>query len=370
MLRRIANLIQKEIIQVSRDRVLIAVLILGPAMQLFLLAWNTGKGVTNLPLAVLDLDHSAASRAIVVALDNTKELRLIGYAQDIDALSYLIEAGDADVGVAIPAGFERDLGVAGRPSSVQVIASGANTIAGKTGLASAERAIGETAANLAAAAGAGGPSVDLRMDVRYNPTFDTRNYTIPAMIGLIVFQLTLILASLGLTRERETGTLEQLIIMPYRRIEIIAGKAVAPLAIALVDFALMLAIAVFVFEVPMRGSVGLLFALTALFMSAEIGWGLILSTVARTQQQAVLFVFVQAIFDMTFSGFLVPVESLPRLLGVVSNVVPLSHYLVMIRGVMLKGAGLAELAPEIVALGVLTLVIGMLAVLGLGRRID
>lgn len=367
---RIANLIQKEVLQVGRDRVLIAVLILGPALQLSLLAWNTGRGVTNLPLAVLDQDHTAISRSIITALDSTKELFLSAYASDAAQLSDWLAGGDAEIGVTIPAGFERDLrGGKGDPQ-LQVIAVGANTISGKVALGAAQRAVGIAIAGILAPAGLPDPAIDLRVDVRYNPALDTRNYTLPAMIGLIVFELTLILASLGLTRERETGTLEQLIIMPFRRFEIVAGKAVAPLIIALADFGLMLVIATRVFGVPLRGSLALLFGLTALFMLAEIGWGLLLSTLARTQQQAVLFVFVQAIFDMTFSGFLVPVENLPPALGVFSNIIPLRHYLVIIRTIMLKGAALDTLLPEAAILALLAAGIWAIAVMNLGRRID
>jgi len=370
MLYRLATLIQKEIAQISRDRLLIAVLILGPALQLSLLAWNTGRGITNLPLLVVDQDNSATSRSLVMALDNTKELYLSGYAASIEELTQRVDANEAEVGVIIPPGFERDLLAYTRMPQAHIVASGANNIAGRVGLAAAERAIAASITQQLAPAANATPVIDLRLDVRYNPALNSRHYTIPAMIGLIVFELSLVLASLGLTRERETGTLEQLLVMPFQRIEIAAGKAVAPLVITLADFALMLVIAMQVFGVPMRGSFALLFGLTALFMLAEIGWGLLISTVARTQQQAVLFVFVQAIFDMTFSGFLVPAENLPPALGAVSNFIPLRHYLTIIRGIMLKGATLEMLAPEVLALAGLTIVIGAMAIVNLGRRID
>ncbi len=370
MLYRLVNLIHKEILQISRDWLLIGVLILGPALQLSLLAWNTGRGITNLPLLVVDQDHSAASRNLIIALDNTKELYLSGYAASIEDLTRRVDANEAEIGVIIPPGFARELPAYARAPQVHIVASGGNSIAGRVGLATAERAIATAIAQTLSPAGTAAPVIDLRLDVRYNPALNSRHYTIPAMIGLIVFELSLVLASLGLTRERETGTLEQLLIMPLQRIEIVIGKAVAPLVITLADFALMLVIAMQVFGTPMRGSFGLLFGLTALFMLAEIGWGLLISTVARTQQQAVLFVFVEAIFDMTFSGFLVPAENLPPALSVVSNFIPLRHYLTIIRGIMLKGATLEMLAPEALALAGLTLVIGAIAMLNLGRRID
>ena len=368
MVYRIANLIVKELIQISRDRLLIAVLIIAPVLQLSLLAWSTGRNVADLPLAVLDMDHSAASRAIALALDNRKELALRYYAADMAQLTQWLNEGDADVGVIIPPNFERDLGsITGGPE-IQVIAGAANHVASGSGLSAASQAI---TAWLAGRGAAARPTiVDLRADVRFNPTLDTRQYTIPAMIGMVLFELSLLLASLGLTREREIGTLEQLIIMPFRRIEIIIGKAIPPLVVALADFPLMLLIGIGVFGVPMRGSLGLLVALSGLFIIAEISWGLVLSTLARTQQQAVLFVFVEAITDITFSGFLVPVQNLPWFINIFSNVVPLRHYLVIIRSIMLKGATLDVLWPQALALVALAIVIGSVAVFNLGRRLD
>jgi ABC-2 type transport system permease protein len=368
MFYRIANLIYKELIQVSRDWLLIVVLIVAPVLQLSLLAWSTGRSVTDLPLAMLDMDHSAASRAIALELDNRKELALRYYATDMAQLTQWLDDGDADVGVIIPPHFERDLGSSTGGPEIQVIAGAANYIASGSGLSAAQQAISAYLDGRQASISAS--NVDLRTDIRYNPTLDSRQFTLPAMIGMVIFELTLLLAALGLAREREIGTLEQLIIMPFRRIEIIIGKAIPPLLIALADFPLMLFIAVLVFGTPMRGSLVLLVALTALFMTAEISWGLVLSTLARNQQQAMLFVFVEAITDITFSGFLVPVQNLPWFINIFSNVVPLRHYLVIIRSVMLKGATLDVLWPQVLALGALAIVIGAVAMFNLGRRLD
>ncbi len=368
MIYRIANLIQKELIQVVRDWLMIVVLVVGPVLQLSLLAWATGKGVANLPLAVLDMDHSATSRGLALALANTKELALRYYPADLAHLDQLIESGDANIGVIIPPQFESDLATTVRKPEVMVIGGAVNNIANSTGLAAAEQAINDYLSRQVAPSTV--KAVDLRVDVQYNPTMNSRLYTIPAMIGLIVFELCLMLASLGLTREREIGTLEQLLIMPFQRIELIIGKAVPPFLLTMADFPLMLLVATQVFGTPLRGSLVLLFILTALFMAAEVGWGLLLSTMARTQQQAVLFVFVQAIVDLTLSGFLVPVENLPQAIDIISNVVPLRHYLVIIRSIMLKGATLSALWPHVLALAVLTIVIGTVAVFNLGRRFD
>ena len=213
-------------------------------------------------------------------------------------------------------------------------------------------------------------TIDVRSNILFNPTLDIRQYTIPAMLGMIVYEMTLLLASLGLTREREIGTMEQLMIMPFRRIEIVIGKSIPPLAVTLLNYPLMLFVAHHVFGTPMRGSMVLLVALTTLFMICEVGWGLLLSSIARTQQQAVLFVFMQAVIDVSLSGYLVPVENMPQVLSIVSNVVPLRHFFVIIRGIMLKGATLDVLMPQVLILGALAIVIGVVAVLNLGRRVD
>ena len=368
MFFRIANLIYKELIQVSRDRLLLIVLLLTPVLQLSLLAFSTGRSVAGLRVTMLDMDHRAVSRAIGQELAHKKELTLQNYADDMAQLTRLLNDGDADIGVVIPPGFERDLNSTYRTPEIQVIAGATSNVASGTGLAAAQQAISVYLATYHAHSAA--PTIDVRTEVLFNPSLDIRQYTIPAMIGMIVFEVTLLLASLGLTREREIGTMEQLMIMPFKRIEIVIGKAIPPLVIALADFPLMLFVAINVFGTPMRGSMALLFALTTLFMICEVGWGLLLSTVARTQQQSVLFVFVQAITDITFSGFLVPVDNLPPAINILSNLAPLRHYLVIIRGIMLKGATLDVLMPQVLALSALAIVIGALAVLNLGRRVD
>jgi ABC-2 type transport system permease protein len=368
MFQRILNLIYKELLQFSRDRLMLGFVIIGPILQLALMGFATGKAIQNLPLAVLDMDHSATSRAVAHTLDATKELTLSDYPEDMTDLTRLIQDGDIDVGVVIPPNFERDLNSAYRTPQIQVIAGTTNNNANVTGMSAAEGAISTYLNGRKASVTT--QLVDLRYDVRFNPTFDTRQYTIPAMTGMIIFELTLLLASSGLSREREIGTLEQLIIMPFQRIEIIIGKAIPPVLITLADFPIMLAIAVLVFDTPMRGSALLLTALTILFMCAEVSWGLTLSTLARTQQQSILFVFVQAIVDVSFSGFLVPVEYMPAGASLISNLVPMRHYLIIIRGIMLKGATLDALWPQVLALIALTIAMGALARLNLGRHFD
>jgi ABC-2 type transport system permease protein len=204
------------------------------------------------------------------------------------------------------------------------------------------------------------PTIELRADVQYNVSLTSRAFTISAQVGFIVYQVALTVASVGLARERELGTLEVLIVMPLRRLELIAGKAIPAVLVAAVNFGLMLGVVVHGLGIPMRGSLGLLVGLTVLFSVAEVSYGLLISSVAGTQQQAILFVFVLAMLDMAFSGYLVRVENLPPVLRMVSRLVPLSHYLAIVRGIMLKGAGIGALWPHGLAIagaGILVMVV-------------
>jgi ABC-2 type transport system permease protein len=372
MLDRVFNLVRKEFLQISRDRVLIAFIVLAPVMQLSLLAQATSQGVRDRPLAVLDRDQSHLSRRLVAQLQNTETLVLCCLAADAREVQSLLDTGEAELAVIIPVGFSEDVLEPHTDAHVQLLADGSNNITAISVLGAAEGAIGRLASEIAAESGLGGhrPRVDLRATIRFNPELNARFFTIPAQVGFILYQVTLAVAAVGLAREREVGTLEQLIIAPLRRREIIIGKAMAPLLVGCIDFGLLLAIAVLVFDVPMRGSLLLLFALTVLFITAETAWGLVISTVARTQQQAVLIVFVQAMLDMTFSGYLVPVKNLPWALRVVSNLVPMRHYLAVIRNIMLKGATINALWTHVLALAGLGIALTTMAALNLSRSLD
>jgi ABC-2 type transport system permease protein len=199
---------------------------------------------------------------------------------------------------------------------------------------------------------------------------DFQDFSIPAQLGFITYQITLAVAALGLARERELGTLEQLMVTPLRGFELTLGKGIPAAAVGSLNFALLFIISLTVFQVPMNGSLALLAALTLLFVAAIVGWGLVLSAISRTQQQAILFVFILAMVEITFSGFMVPVENMPPFLQVISRLAPLQHYLIIIRGIMLKGAGLEELWSQTMALAVLAVVTGLASLRIIARRLE
>ncbi len=368
MFNRIGNLAAKEIIQLTRDWAMLVLIILGPTLELVLLAQAVGHGVRQLPVVVVDQDHSAMTRQLVAALDNTEELNVVATLDSPARVPDWLERSNAQLAVILPDGLEADLAAARSPQ-VQLIADGTNSIAGSTALSAATGAVNAYLARRAAGP-AGGPLIDLRAQVRYNPTLNVRFFAVTAQLGFIVYQVALIVAALGLTRERELGTLEQLLVTPMRRLELIAGKAVPAIVVAALDFVIMYALVVRGFGVPMRGSFGLLVGVSLLFIVAEIGWGLTISALSQTQQQAVLMVFVLALVDVSFSGYIVAIDQMPPLLQALAQFFPLQHYLVVIRGVMLKGAGLAAVWREVGTLVALGLASNAVALISLRGRLD
>jgi ABC-2 type transport system permease protein len=356
LLSRIWHIVIKELIQFSRDRLLTTFLFTFPVMQLVLLAQATGSDVANLPTGILDQDNSRTSHGLAQALDNTQELALFYLPRGEDEMKQLLDSGGANLAVVIPPGFERDLLDRNASPQVQVIADGSNSFAGSAGLRAAEGAINSYLVRQLTAAGLSSP-LDLRVTVRFNQSLDSRQYAIPAQLAFIVYEVTLAVAALTLARERELGTLEQLSVAPLRRFELLTGKAIPSAIIGLVDFTIMAFVVVGMYRIPMRGSWELLFSLSALFIAAEVSWGMMISAISRTQQQAVLFVFLQAVTELVLSGYLVPVERLPIGLRVISIFSPIRHYMIILRSIMLKGADLTTLWPE--ALALLGLGIGM-----------
>jgi ABC-2 type transport system permease protein len=307
----------------------------------------------------------------VTNLDITEELGVGFLVDSPDEVHQMLDEGKARLAVVIPAGFGEGLVGANAAQSIQVIADATNTMAASVSMSAASGVANRFSADLAGTYGWVVPEfIDFRTNVRFNPTMDVRAFSIPAQLGFITYQVTLAVASLGLARERELGTLEQLMVTPLRRFELTLGKGMPAGTIGAVNYAVMLVIGLAVFQVPMNGSFLLLGALTLLFVTAVVSWGLVISALSRTQQQAILFVFIQAMVDMTFSGFLVPVKNMPPVLQAISRFVPLQHYLTIVRSIMLKGAGLDELWPQVAALILLSMGMSILALRVVARRLD
>jgi ABC-2 type transport system permease protein len=345
-----------------------------PVIQLVLMAQSTGSRVSDLCAAVLDLDRSAASRQLVTALDTMQEMNVCYFSTTLADTHHLLDQGEVSLVVVIPNDFAADIADVSRTPSVQFITDASSSIPARYALSAAQGAVSAFVADLVRETGFFPKNpvsvIDFRTTIRFNPELNVRFVSISAQLGFIVYQVTLVVASVGLARERELGTLEQLLVVPLRRIELVIGKAIPALLIGMVNFLIILAVAILGFGLPMRGSWPLFFVLTLLFIAVEIGYGIFISGVARTQQQAVLFVFVLAIVDMTFSGYMVRVKNLPPALQAVAQVVPFRHYLTILRGMMLKGAGLDVLWPHVLAMVLMGMLVTIVAVRNLSRSLD
>ncbi|MHB0877474.1 MAG: ABC transporter permease [Anaerolineae bacterium] len=368
MLRRIINLATKEFIQLIRDRMMTVFIVLLPVSQLVLLAQAIGHGVNNLSLAIVDYDRSADSRALSLALDSMEQLNWRYSPADEDELALLLDEGRATVGLVIPSGFAANLAV-GRFQALQVAIDGSNSAVAGSARSYVEGAVAEYGRRELLGEG-GGAGVDLRSIALYNPGLQSRYYTIPAQIGFIIYQMTLAVAALMLARERELGTLEQLLVTPLRSFELITGKAVLAWFVGGFNFLFMYWIATTVFDVPMRGSFLLLLGFSLLFVWVMICFGVLISSVSRNQQQAILYVFLLAVWDSALSGYLVPVRNMPTLFRALAEVSPLQHYLVIVRTLMLKGAGIESLWPHAAAMLATGTVVGLVALRSARRLLE
>ena len=370
-LHRIWGLVIKEFLQLGRDKLLLGFVLLGPLLQLLLMGGLTGEGVQNLPLAVVDLDRSRASRELITRLDQTDELLIKTYGDSVAQAREWMQSGQIGVIIVVPPGYGEALTDPQQSAGVQVIADGSNYVVSNVAIATAENVAAEIVQDLTVrqTIASGGP-VELRFVARFNAFLDDRPDAITMMLGLIVYQVTLIIAAQGFTRERELGTLEQLRVTPLGRLELMVGKAIPTLLVGLMDCLLMTGVIVAWFDVPMRGSLLLLLLLTIPFVLVQIGWGTLISLISRTQQQAMLFVFALAMLEVALSGFMVPAGDMPGAMRVLSTISSVQHYMVIARGVMLRGAGWGSLWLPALALSGIAFAVISLAWLRLRLGLD
>ncbi len=351
-LNRLGALIQKELIQILRDRMLVFFAIVGPALQLYLMGNAVGSDITGLVVAVIDQDRSVLSREIITALDNTRELEVALFPNSLAEGRQLMDDGEITGLVIIPPDFEAQTQTGIDAPQIQVILDGTQIVTAVRALGAAQSAVDSLGRDVVVTR-AGGilpGGIELAAEALYNRSLDHVPHSVTAQFAFVTFQITALVSVMGIVRERELGTLEMLSITPLQRLEIIAGKAITPLLIGTLDFFVMYGVTRIVFGVENRGSFPLLVVLTLLYLVSETGFSLMISTVTRNQQQAVTAVFIWAMLCITLSGYMVPVERLPGILRAFSTIIPLRHYLAIVRGIILKGAGVRALWSHILAL--------------------
>jgi ABC-2 type transport system permease protein len=356
-LHRLLNLITKEFTQLFRDRLLAPFILLGPLTELLLVAWSTSQGIDHLPTAVLDLDRSSASRQLVIAMENAETFDPY-YVETLDQVTYDIDRGQALAAWVIPNGFQAQMiSATAAPPQLELIVDGSDVAAAQTAAEAGQGLAASYGQNFAVQTmnTATGQSIPLDMSLRvwFNEEMKESNYMIPSELGFIAAAIAAMVASMVIARERELGTLEQLVVTPIKPSQIVIGKSVMAVTLGYTLFLLMLGMVVWLFDVPMRGSLPLLMILAFIYMLVELGWGLMISAVARTQMQALLTCFVVIMVMIIFSGYAFPVDTMPPFMQTIANVFPLKHWLIIFRSILLKGAGLQVFWREFVAILVL-----------------
>jgi ABC-2 type transport system permease protein len=374
MLKRIWSLAVKEFIHLINDWWMPAFMLFGGALELLLVGWATSRPIANLPLMVLDQDRSAASRAVVIALENTGTFALEAQAPDLGTIQDALDRGQINAAVVIPPDFDNEMASStGRPI-LSILLNGAESIPATAALRAVEGVVRDMGEGIALRRLGLKPDdfagFDPSLRVWFNEALSEALYTTPAELGLMLEFTVLLFAALSFARERELGTLEQLLVMPFSSMEIIIGKSIPVILVGFFDFVLMLSMVHFAFDVPVRGSLPLLFVLAFGYLLVELGKGMVISVISRTQHQAFLLVMMIGMADFMFTGYAAPVESMPQVIQVVANVVPAHHWLNILRGILLKGAGLDVLWPQVLALTVLGLVIGTFSLRYVRRALD
>jgi ABC-2 type transport system permease protein len=361
----------KEFVQLRRDRLTFATMIFIPLVQLLLFGFAINTTPRHLPTAVLVHEESDLGRSILAALSNTSYFKLTRIAHSEEEMDRWMRAGDILFGVEIPAGFERAVRRGDRPALL-VVADASDPVAAGTALGALEgivssalardRGLPETIQAV--------PAFEIRQHRRYNPAAVTSLNIVPGLLGTILTMTMLIFTALSVTREIERGTMESLLAMPIRPLEVMIGKITPYIFIGFIQAALILGFGALIFQVPINGSVTLLAALSTLFIAANLSVGYTFSTIAQNQLQAIQMSFMFFLPNILLSGFMFPYAGMPRWAQIFGEFLPLTHYIRIVRGIMLKGAGLNDLHVEALALAGLMLLAMTIAVRRFRRTLD
>ena len=357
-MKSILNLAWKEIIQLLRDRVLLIFLVVAPFSQLILIAETTGSGVRNVKLAVWDQDQSQLSQDLVRTLDNSEAFTLVARAQSYEQVEQLINDGIVAVVLIVPPDFSRNVMRPDARATLNAVVDGTNVIVANYVLGDIQGAVNDVLRQLLAETGltlsAGG--IDLQVENAFNPTLFVRWSTLSALLPFLTYQVVLIVAAVSFVRERELGTMEQLIVTPISRLDLMLGKGLTALIVGVANFVILYLTLTQWFHLPMRGDLGVFALLGILFILTEIGIGTLISIITNSQQQAILIVFLLAILEVTYSGILVPTENMPLFMQAAAAVSPLQHSIAITRHILLKGSTLPMMLDHVVMLVILAIV--------------
>ena len=376
-MRTIFHIIRKEFFQLRRDPRMFSIVIIAPIVQLMFLGYAATLDVKDIPTLVCDMDNSQMSRELVEKFSNAGYFTVEYRITDINAIDSYLDDNKAVIAIVIPRGFGNRIRQQ-VPAPLQILVDGtnSNTAGISMGYIRGILATYSRSLLMGLAERRGGQTVDIgRVEPQtrawFNPELRSRNFMVPSVVALILMIVTVTLTSLGLVKEKEIGTLEQLMVTPIKPYQLIIGKLLPFVIIGFIDICLVLLVATFWFGVPIRGSVFLLFGLSTIFILTTLGLGLFVSTVSRTQQQAMMtaqfFILMPFIY---FSGFVFPIENMPLIMQYLTYVVPLRYFITIIRGIFLKGVGISVLWPQALALLIFGLAIFGFSVLRFRKRLE
>ena len=371
----IREMVIKEFLQIRRDPRMRPIILVAPVLMTIILGYAATVDVKQVGLVVCDMDNSPESRELVERFTNTGTFEVVADVAHPSGIDEYFDDARAIVAVVMPRGFGRNL-EGGKATTLQLIADGADANTANVSLNYARQiTLGFSQGLLVEqllkrGGGLRVPQVAAETRIWYNPDLRSANYMVPAVVAMILLLLTTTFTSVAIVKEREMGTMEQLLVTPMSRVELILGKLAPYVIIAAVDVLLVLTVAVVWFNIPLKGSLLLLFALSGLFVLTTLGLGLFVSTVSHTQQQALMTAQFFVFFPMLFlSGFTFPIENMPTAVQVITYIVPLRYYLEIIRGVVLRGVGIETLWPQALALLAIGLTVLSLAVSRFQKRL-
>jgi len=373
-MNRLLAIARKELWQLRRDRLTLAMAVMIPVLQLLLFGFAIDTDVRHMPMVVYDQDRSPTSRAIVHRMTQTGYYDLVGHVEGYEELTRALTRADANVGLVLPANLDENV-QRGTPTAVQLVVDGSDPM---TVGSATQTAVGVVTAfsqdilvEQRAAQGQQVPPQPIRVQTAtwYNPELRSSVNIVPGLIGVILTMTMVMLTAMAVARERERGTLEALIVSPVRRIELVLGKIAPYIMLGYVQMTLVLFAGSWVFDVPIRGSLALIYVLSAAFIAVSLGIGLVFSTVAKTQQQAMQMSFFFLLPNILLSGFMFPFDGMPRVVQAIAQALPLTHYLRVVRGILLRGAGWQEVRTEFLWLCVMLAVVLLIAALRFKKKL-
>jgi ABC-2 type transport system permease protein len=364
MLRRTLSLTRKELTHIVRDPRTLAIMIVIPLVMLTVLGYAGTTDIDHLRTAVYDGDKTSQSRELIEAYQTSNYFDIVQYVDKEDDLAYLINRGDVRGALIVPAGYGRKM-ASGEPTDVAFLIDGSDPTVANTAF-SASQLVGQAVTSRKIEQNFGVsittlPGVDVMPRVWYNPNLESANFIIPGLMVMILFMFATLLTATSIVRERELGSIEQLIVTPIRAIELVVAKVTPYVLVSFFIVVEVLVAGVIVFGMPIKGSIPLLLGLSSLFLLTALGIGILISTLASTQLEAFLMTFATLLPTMFLSGFFFPIEAMPRWLQLVTYLVPARYAMVIIRGIILKGVGLEILMEQVVAVIIFSVVVVILA---------